>query len=46
MKGSFSKIVKFKDKFGKLHAYIARFIDGFIVKEDCEEIQRIINCQN
>jgi hypothetical protein len=46
MKGSFSKIVRFKDKFGKLHAYIAKFIDGFMVEEDYNEIQKIINCQN
>lgn len=46
MKLNFTKIVRFKDKFGKLHAYIAKFIDGFMVEEDYNEIQKIINCQN
>lgn len=40
---TFSKIVKFKDKTGKWHAFVARFIDGFMVEEDALRIQKIIN---
>lgn len=40
---NFQKIVKFKDKSGKWHAFIARFEDGFMVEEDYEHIQKIIN---
>ena len=39
----FVKIVKFKDKSGKWHAYIAHFKDGFMVEEDYKEIQKIID---
>ena len=39
----FAKIVKFKDKSGRWHAYLARFKDGFMVQEDWETIQKIIN---
>ena len=40
---NFTKIVKFKDKSGKWHAFIARFIDGFMVEEDVKRINEIIN---
>ena len=43
MIGTFVKIVKFKDKTGKLHAYVATFINGIMVPEDWETIQKIIN---
>ena len=40
--GNYSKIVKFKDNTGKWNAYVARFENGFMVKEDYENIQKII----
>lgn len=38
-----TKTVKFKDKSGKWHAFIAHFIDGFMVEEDVKRINEIIN---
>ena len=38
-----TKTVKFKDKSGKWHAFIAHFVDGFMIKEDVEYIEKIIN---
>ena len=40
---TFEKIVKFKDKNGKWHAYNAHFVDGFMISEDVQTIQKIIN---
>lgn len=40
---STSRIVKFKDKSGKWHAFIAHFIDGFMIEEDVEYIEKITN---
>ena len=38
-----TKTVKFKDKSGKWHAFIAHFVDGFMVEEDVEYIEKTIN---
>ena len=40
---TFSKIVKFKDKSGKWHSYIATYINGEMLPSDWDNIQKIIN---
>ena len=37
------KIVRFKDKSGKWHAYCATYINGEMLPEDWQAIQKIIN---
>lgn len=41
--GDFQKIIRFKDKHGKLHSYFATYRDFTIIPEQWEEIQKIIN---
>jgi hypothetical protein len=35
------KRIKFKSASGKVHSYIATYIDGVIVSDDWNEIQRL-----
>ena len=39
---TFVKIVKFRDKGGKRHAYAATIVDGVILASDWQKIQNII----
>ena len=42
---TFKKIIKFRDKSGKWHSYLATIIDGVLSKEDLENINKIKGSQ-
>lgn len=43
MSGDFQRLVKFKDRKGKYHLYLATYKNFRMIPSDWEEIQRIKN---
>ncbi|MBO7715740.1 MAG: hypothetical protein J6S85_19415 [Methanobrevibacter sp.] len=41
MSSVYKKVLKFKDKDGKLHSYVATIVNGFISEYDFLMIQKI-----